>query len=265
MSDNLPMILLAIVVVAIGLWFVLKPGKSESAKVEAPAEPKSDIATKAAETPAALVAEPEKVVAAPPPTPAPATKAKAATKPKSAGTAPAKPKAEAKAKPPAPEQPKPSAKAKTSAKAAAPAATVAKAPKAEPKAKVAAKAAAPKTAVSAKAAAPAKAAAKTSAKAAAKPAAKAAPKPAAKAKGPDNLLWIKGLGPKLNTMFIDNGVTSFAQIAGWSESDIAAMDAKLGNFAGRIARDNFVEQAALLAKGDIASFEAKYGKLDSEN
>ncbi|RJT25682.1 hypothetical protein D5I55_09845 [Chakrabartia godavariana] len=64
---------------------------------------------------------------------------------------------------------------------------------------------------------------------------------------------------------MENGVTRFDQIAGWSDADIAAMDAKLGAFAGRIARDNFVEQAGLLAKGDIAAFEAKYGKLDSEN
>jgi len=78
-------------------------------------------------------------------------------------------------------------------------------------------------------------------------------------------LWIKGLGPKLNTLFIENGVTRFDQIAGWGATEIAAMDEKLGTFSGRIARDNFVEQAALLAKGDVAAFEAKYGKLDSEN
>lgn len=281
MSDNLPMILLAILVVAIGLWFVLKPSNADTAKVEAPIEPKPEIAPKATEKPVALVAEPEKVVAAPVPAPKAVTapKAKAAAKPKTAEKAPTA-KAKATAKSSAAEKPKPAAKAKSAAKAAAPAAAVAKPPKAEPKAKAPAKAAAapkadPKAAATAKAApkAPAKAAPKPgvkatpkpAAKAAPKPAAKAVPKPAAKAKGPDDLLWIKGLGPKLNTLFIENGVTRFDQIAGWGPADVATMDAKLGNFAGRIARDNFVEQAALLAKGDIAAFEAKYGKLDSEN
>jgi predicted flap endonuclease-1-like 5' DNA nuclease len=57
------------------------------------------------------------------------------------------------------------------------------------------------------------------------------------------------------------GITSFKQIAAWSAADIAKIDPQLGNFAGRIARDNFVEQAKLLAKGDIAGFEAKFGAL----
>ena len=42
------------------------------------------------------------------------------------------------------------------------------------------------------------------------------------------------------------GVTSFAQIAGWSPEDIAEMDEKL-SFKGRIERDGWVEQAATLA------------------
>jgi predicted flap endonuclease-1-like 5' DNA nuclease len=144
-----------------------------------------------------------------------------------------------------------------------------KAAKAAPAAKAAAKAAVkpavPKAAVKAVAKPAPKAAPKATAKPVAKPAAKPMAKAAAKPKGPDNLLWIKGLGPKLNTLFIQNGVTRFDQIAGWGATEIAAMDEKLGTFSGRIARDNFVEQAALLAKGDVAAFEAKYGKLDSEN
>ena len=145
------------------------------------------------------------------------------------------PKAKAPAKPKAPVKPKAAAP-----KAAASKPAVAKdvAPKAE-------KAKAPKTA------APKVAAPKA-----------AAPKTAKAAKGPDNLRLIKGLGPKLNTMLNDLGVTRFDQIAGLDAAAVAALDAKLGTFAGRITRDNFVDQAGLLAKGDVAGFEAKYGKLD---
>ncbi|MDF8334153.1 hypothetical protein [Novosphingobium cyanobacteriorum] len=77
----------------------------------------------------------------------------------------------------------------------------------------------------------------------------------------DDLTRIKGLGPKLRTLLNSLGVTSFAQIAGWSEADVAAIDAKLGAFAGRPTRDNWVEQAKLLAAGDTAAYEEKFGKL----
>lgn len=81
------------------------------------------------------------------------------------------------------------------------------------------------------------------------------------AAGPDDLLKLKGVGPKLNTLLIELGVTRFAQIAGWNDSDIAAIDARLGNFKGRPVRDQWVDQAKYLAAGDTAGFEAKYGKI----
>lgn len=77
----------------------------------------------------------------------------------------------------------------------------------------------------------------------------------------DDLLRLKGVGPKLKALLTDLGVTSFAQIAAWTETDIAAIDAKLGNFKGRPVRDQWIDQAKYLAAGDIAGFEAKYGKL----
>jgi predicted flap endonuclease-1-like 5' DNA nuclease len=103
------------------------------------------------------------------------------------------------------------------------------------------------------------------------PAAEAAPAPAPKpepapppvADGPpDNLLLLKGVGPKLVALLNSLGVTRFDQIAGWTAADIAAMDEKLGNFKGRAVRDQWVEQAGYLAKGDRAGFEAKFGKLE---
>ena len=49
--------------------------------------------------------------------------------------------------------------------------------------------------------------------------------------------------------------------AAWTEDDIKAIDARLGTFAGRATRDNWVEQCKFLASGDTAGYEAKFGKL----
>lgn len=77
----------------------------------------------------------------------------------------------------------------------------------------------------------------------------------------DDLLRLKGVGPKLKTQLTALGVTHFAQIAAWTDADIAAVDAQLGAFKGRPIRDQWVDQAKYLARGDIAGFEAKYGKV----
>ena len=84
---------------------------------------------------------------------------------------------------------------------------------------------------------------------------------AAPASSSDDIALIKGVGPKLVALLGSLGVTSFAQIASWSEADIAELDGKLGTFAGRPARDNWVEQAGFLASGDVTGFEAKFGKV----
>jgi predicted flap endonuclease-1-like 5' DNA nuclease len=77
----------------------------------------------------------------------------------------------------------------------------------------------------------------------------------------DDLTRIKGLGPKLSVRLRELGVTSFAQIAAWDDAELARIDGQLGTFAGRPARDAWVEQARFLASGDVAGYEAKFGKL----
>ncbi|MBH1943260.1 hypothetical protein I5L01_03345 [Erythrobacter sp. YJ-T3-07] len=79
--------------------------------------------------------------------------------------------------------------------------------------------------------------------------------------GADDLTRLKGVGPKLATQLNTLGVTSFAQIAGWSEADIDRIDDQLGRFKGRIRRDNWIEQAKLLSEGDTAAYEERFGKL----
>ncbi len=81
------------------------------------------------------------------------------------------------------------------------------------------------------------------------------------ATGADDLSRIKGLGPKLQALLPTLGITTYAQIAAMTESDLAELDPKLGAFAGRPARDGWVEQAGYLAAGDIAGFEARFGKV----
>jgi predicted flap endonuclease-1-like 5' DNA nuclease len=91
-------------------------------------------------------------------------------------------------------------------------------------------------------------------------AAEVAPLAAAPAASGDDLTRLKGVGPKLSARLKELGVVSFAQIAGWSEADLAAVDAQLGTLPGGL-RDNWIEQAGFLASGDVAGYEAKFGKL----
>jgi predicted flap endonuclease-1-like 5' DNA nuclease len=78
---------------------------------------------------------------------------------------------------------------------------------------------------------------------------------------PDDLTVIKGLGPKAAAQLHSLGISRYAQIAGLTESQAAALDARMGTFKGRIARDRWIEQARYLAAGDRAGFEATFGKL----
>ncbi|OHV83249.1 NADH dehydrogenase [Mesorhizobium sp. ORS 3428] len=160
----------------------------------------------------------------------------------------------------------PSAPAKASAdKAASPAPAAAKsspakssaAKSASTKPAAARKPAAAKTAAAPKPAAKS-AASKTSAapkKAAPAPKKAAAPKaPAGKA---DNLRRLIGIGPVNERLLKGQGVTTYAQIAAWTDTDVKRIEEVL-NFDGRIAREKWIEQAKLLAAGDEAEFARRF-------
>jgi len=87
------------------------------------------------------------------------------------------------------------------------------------------------------------------------------PQPTTAAPAASGLTQIKGLGPKLATTLADFGITQVDQIAALSPADAEALDAKLGVFRGRMARDRWIEQAKLLSAGDRAGYEAQFGKL----
>ncbi len=63
---------------------------------------------------------------------------------------------------------------------------------------------------------------------------------------PDDLTVIRGIGPRLATLLNDIGIFHIRQIAAWSTDDMAQVDARLGAFKGRIARDNWILQASAL-------------------
>lgn len=75
----------------------------------------------------------------------------------------------------------------------------------------------------------------------------------------DDLTRIKGLGPKIASLLGQFGINRYAQIAAWTPDEIERIDAQLGRFSGRITRDQWVEQAKLLAAGDETGFAARYG------
>ncbi|APF36597.1 50S ribosomal protein L21 [Chelatococcus daeguensis] len=102
-------------------------------------------------------------------------------------------------------------------------------------------------------------------KAAVKPAkaAKEAAVPAATgARDSSNLSLIAGVGPTIEKKLRAAGVTSWEQIAAWSEADVAKYDEEL-NLRGRIARDEWIEQAKELLAGKPPRAKVDQAELKS--
>lgn len=131
-----------------------------------------------------------------------------------------------------------------------------------------AKPAAAKPAAAKPAAAKTAAAPKAAATKAAAPKASAAPKkaaPAAPTAGKaDNLRRLIGIGPVNEKLLKGLGVTTYAQIAGWTADDVKRIEDVL-NFDGRIAREHWIEQAKLLAAGDETEFAKQFPTAGTAN
>ena len=82
----------------------------------------------------------------------------------------------------------------------------------------------------------------TPAYAAASPASSAPASPAPASGGGDDLTKIKGIGQVLKGKLNQLGITTFKQIAEFTEADIERVNAKL-DFPGRIERERWVDQA----------------------
>ncbi len=110
-------------------------------------------------------------------------------------------------------------------------------PGAKPKTKASAK---PKPAAKTDAAEAAEAAPKTAApKAPAKAKADAAPAPAAA----DDLTVLNGVGPALAKKLNDAGVTRFAQIAAWTEADIAKLEETISGLGVKAEKGGWIAAA----------------------
>ncbi|MEW6635044.1 MAG: proton-conducting membrane transporter [Pseudomonadota bacterium] len=120
----------------------------------------------------------------------------------------------------------------------------------------AAKASPAASAAAAKPATTKSAAPKAAPRKAATPTAKAAGAPKAAGKG-DNLRRLIGIGPVNEKLLKGQGVTTYAQIAAWTQADIERIEHAL-QFGGRVEREHWVEQAKLLAAGDEAEFARRF-------
>jgi len=76
---------------------------------------------------------------------------------------------------------------------------------------------------------------------------------------PDDLKLISGVGPVLEGRLNALGITKWSQVAGFTADDIAKVEDSL-SFKGRVARDNWLGQAAALAKGGEAEYIRVFGK-----
>jgi predicted flap endonuclease-1-like 5' DNA nuclease len=79
----------------------------------------------------------------------------------------------------------------------------------------------------------------------------------AKSTGKDNLRRLIGIGPVNERRLNEHGITTFAQIAVWTAADVKSVEDYL-QFDGRIKREQWVQQAKLLAAGNEKEFARRF-------
>jgi NADH-quinone oxidoreductase subunit E len=70
-----------------------------------------------------------------------------------------------------------------------------------------------------------------------------------KAAKADDFTQLKGVGPKAADAIVAAGITSFAQIAGWSDEDVVWADENIKAAKGKASRDDWRAQAKALLEG----------------
>jgi predicted flap endonuclease-1-like 5' DNA nuclease len=73
----------------------------------------------------------------------------------------------------------------------------------------------------------------------------------------DNLMRISGVDAEAERLLVGQGVTRYSQIALWSPIDVERFEKQLGG-AGRIGRENWIEQAQILSRGGDTRFSRQY-------
>ena len=73
----------------------------------------------------------------------------------------------------------------------------------------------------------------------------------------DNLKELEGVGPALEKLLNERGFYHFDQIAAWTDADVAAIDAEMKTFKGRITRDRWVAQAKIIVTEGLEAFRER--------
>ena len=73
----------------------------------------------------------------------------------------------------------------------------------------------------------------------------------------DDLKQIEGIGPAMEKLVNGLGFYHFDQIAGWSDADVALVDAEMKTFKGRISRDKWVAQASIIVPEGLEAFRER--------
>jgi predicted flap endonuclease-1-like 5' DNA nuclease len=73
----------------------------------------------------------------------------------------------------------------------------------------------------------------------------------------DNLCRIGGITPEIEEKLYALGVSRYSEIAQWSPAAVERIDRELGT-SGRIARENWIEQAQILSRGGDTRFSREY-------
>jgi predicted flap endonuclease-1-like 5' DNA nuclease len=79
----------------------------------------------------------------------------------------------------------------------------------------------------------------------------------------DDLKRIRGIGVLIEKRLNALGITSYEQVANWTKADIDSVSAQL-DFRGRIERENWVEQARILASGGQTEFSRRVDRGEVE-
>lgn len=73
----------------------------------------------------------------------------------------------------------------------------------------------------------------------------------------DDLKRIMGIGPKLEEICNSLGIWRYDQIAAWTPEEVDWVDSHLKGFPGRVSRDDWVNQARILASGGSTDFSRR--------
>jgi predicted flap endonuclease-1-like 5' DNA nuclease len=93
-----------------------------------------------------------------------------------------------------------------------------------------------------------------------------APPRAPRTAGPDDLKRIRGIGVLIEKKLNALGIATYEQIANWTAEDIERVSRVL-EFKGRIERENWVEQARILASGGQTEYARRIerGEIDTRH